>query len=161
MKILTTLQNMAHFVDQAGDTSPTIDPSTSETAAAVSGFVGAGNDLHSTRYHPQACQFCRRRKIKCDRSLPACNQCTKGQQKCVYTASQRRGRPRNTSSAIAIHDQSKEVLLKRIKELESVVQEYRSSGQVPEDVHNGSCAIDCVGSRLTSSRNFLIPWESW
>jgi hypothetical protein len=42
----------------------------------------------------QSCQFCRKRKIKCDKLDGGCSQCSRAQNECVYPASQRKGRPR-------------------------------------------------------------------
>lgn len=46
----------------------------------------------------QSCQFCRKRKIKCDKLEGGCSQCSRAQNECVYPASQRKGRPRKAGA---------------------------------------------------------------
>ncbi|OMH78461.1 hypothetical protein AX774_g8145 [Zancudomyces culisetae] len=40
-----------------------------------------------------ACTYCRKKKIKCDGTLPTCGMCKKTQNKCIYVVTRRRGRP--------------------------------------------------------------------
>ncbi|RAL14700.1 Zn(II)2Cys6 transcription factor domain-containing protein [Aspergillus homomorphus CBS 101889] len=42
---------------------------------------------------PIACEPCRQKKCKCDRTLPICTQCSPDQSKCVYPESGKRGLP--------------------------------------------------------------------
>lgn len=39
---------------------------------------------------PLACVACRSRKLKCDRSSPACNRCIKSGAECIYPESRRK-----------------------------------------------------------------------
>ncbi|KAG9253901.1 binuclear zinc transcription factor [Emericellopsis atlantica] len=47
-----------------------------------------GPDAHG--FEPLACVSCRARKLKCDRTRPACTRCTKVQNDCVYPESRRK-----------------------------------------------------------------------
>jgi Fungal Zn(2)-Cys(6) binuclear cluster domain len=71
----------------------------------------------------QSCQFCRKRKIKCDKLEGGCSQCSRAQTECVYPASQRKGRPRkagtNRSSPPPTPREAQ--LLKKIWKLERAV----------------------------------------
>jgi Fungal Zn(2)-Cys(6) binuclear cluster domain len=74
-----------------------------------------------------ACQFCRKRKIKCDRLVGGCTHCKRIGSECTYPASQRKGRPRNglnntagKTSVFAITSREAR-LLARIKELEGML----------------------------------------
>jgi hypothetical protein len=73
----------------------------------------------------QSCQFCRKRKIKCDKLEGGCSQCSRAQTDCVYPASQRKGRPRKAGTnrpAPAPAPTPREAqLLKRIWKLERVI----------------------------------------
>ncbi|KAL7911844.1 fungal-specific transcription factor domain-containing protein [Trichoderma velutinum] len=61
--------------------------------------VEHGNDdLEPIRTMPYTCQQCVRRKVKCDKTLPSCSSCGKGEFECVYQAPnppRRRKRKRN------------------------------------------------------------------
>ncbi|KAL5092462.1 hypothetical protein Trisim1_001715 [Trichoderma cf. simile WF8] len=49
--------------------------------------VEPGNgDLEAIRTMPYTCQQCVRRKVKCDKTLPSCSSCGKGEFECVYQA---------------------------------------------------------------------------
>lgn len=72
----------------------------------------------------QSCQFCRKRKIKCDKLEGCCSQCMRAQTECIYPASQRKGRPRKPGikqSAPAPTPREAQ-LLKRIWKLERVIE---------------------------------------
>jgi hypothetical protein len=70
----------------------------------------------------QSCQFCRRRKIRCDKLTPSCTQCLKAHTECIYPL--RKGRSYNTSSILGTtQTQSREEqLIRRIKKLESAIE---------------------------------------
>ena len=53
----------------------------------------------NSRPNLQSCQFCRKRKIRCDKLEGGCSQCLRAQTECVYPASQRKGRPRKPGSS--------------------------------------------------------------
>ncbi|KAI0141235.1 fungal-specific transcription factor domain-containing protein [Xylariaceae sp. FL1272] len=63
------------------------------------------SDANVHARHPRACQFCRVRKIKCDRILPICSSCNAHGRTCVYSNEQRRPRP----SAAIVSSLQKEV----------------------------------------------------
>ncbi|KAK4085165.1 transcriptional regulator family: Fungal Specific TF [Trichoderma aggressivum f. europaeum] len=44
------------------------------------------DDLEANRTMPYTCQQCVRRKVKCDKTLPSCSSCGKGEFECVYQA---------------------------------------------------------------------------
>ncbi|PNP51339.1 hypothetical protein THARTR1_07989 [Trichoderma harzianum] len=44
------------------------------------------DDLEAIRTMPYTCQQCVRRKVKCDKTLPSCSSCSKGEFECVYRA---------------------------------------------------------------------------
>ena len=46
--------------------------------------------LDAQGFEPLACVSCRARKLKCDRTRPACTRCTKVQNDCVYPESRRK-----------------------------------------------------------------------
>lgn len=48
--------------------------------------AGAAEDL----LEPLACVTCRSRKLKCDRTKPACTRCTKFKSSCVYPEARRK-----------------------------------------------------------------------
>ncbi|KAI9737258.1 MAG: hypothetical protein M1818_005791 [Claussenomyces sp. TS43310] len=100
---------------------------TSTSTAATTAPAGATRTLNATapdKTAPtpqQSCSFCRRRKIKCDKSLPSCSQCLKSNAQCIYPASQRKGRPR-TGNSLATGQSREEQLLRRIKKLETIIE---------------------------------------
>lgn len=53
--------------------------------AGADAGAGANDDLE-----PLACVTCRSRKLKCDRSKPACLRCTRLKSDCVYPESRRK-----------------------------------------------------------------------
>lgn len=68
-------------------------------------------------YAPHACVRCSKRKIKCERSLPACPKCLEAESECVYLAPQPRRKrvarqrsPVDDSSTLGGHDASRSVL---------------------------------------------------
>ncbi len=46
-----------------------------------------------TRCYPQACDMCRKKKIKCDGKLPACTHCTNYKTECVFTQVEKKRNP--------------------------------------------------------------------
>lgn len=75
----------------------------------------------------QSCQFCRRRKIRCDKSTPSCTQCLKANTDCIYPMRKSRSQvsslPNTASSQVR-----EEQLLKRIGKLESAIQGLKVRG---------------------------------
>jgi hypothetical protein len=85
--------------------------------------VNHAPNLNSTttgKPNPQSCQFCRKRKIKCDKLEGGCSQCARAQTECIYPASQRKGRPRKagTSRPVPAPTPREAQLLKKIVTLE-------------------------------------------
>jgi hypothetical protein len=52
---------------------------------------GAGDQQRSSAKSNRACEYCRRRKRKCNGDLPACVTCTELRLPCVYLNSKRKG----------------------------------------------------------------------
>ncbi|KAL3953469.1 hypothetical protein ACCO45_011425 [Purpureocillium lilacinum] len=52
------------------------------------------------RFHPIACETCRRKKRKCDRELPTCGQCSNDTSQCRYADQGKRGLPLGFVSAL-------------------------------------------------------------
>ncbi|KAI1425230.1 fungal-specific transcription factor domain-containing protein [Xylaria sp. FL1777] len=67
---------------------------------------------------PRACQFCRRRKIKCDAEKPQCSHCRSSNRTCIYN----HGPPRPRPSASLIDSLQREK-----QELESMLTQLKSS----------------------------------
>src|SRR5579871_4513328 len=92
--------------------------------------------IDTTKQKPvQSCQFCRRRKIRCDKSIPSCIPCLKANTECIYPM--RKGRSGKFSSA-SNPSQSQgreEQLLRRIKKLEATIETLRDGGS-PQEADN-------------------------
>jgi hypothetical protein len=101
----------------------------------------------SPRPNLQSCQFCRKRKIKCDKLEGGCSQCSRAQNECVYPASQRKGRPRKAGTNRPAPAPTREAqLLKKIWKLERLVANL--TGQSPPEGLEGT-----VGAMV---REFLV-----
>jgi Fungal Zn(2)-Cys(6) binuclear cluster domain len=81
----------------------------------------------------QSCQFCRKRKIKCDKLEGGCSQCSRAQNECIYPASQRKGRPRKagTPRPAPAPTPREALLLKKIWKLERVIDDLTSKSGLP------------------------------
>jgi len=86
----------------------------------------------------QSCQFCRKRKIKCDKLEGGCSQCLRAQNECVYPASQRKGRPRKagTNRPPPAPTPREAELLKEIRKLERLIANL--TGQSPPEGLKGN-----------------------
>ncbi len=77
-------------------------PSAAAAAARSDTPADSASSLPASAPNPrpnlQSCQFCRKRKIKCDKLEGGCSQCSRAQNECVYPASQRKGRPRKAGT---------------------------------------------------------------
>src|SRR5450432_1778744 len=90
-------------------------------------------DAPNSRPNLQSCQFCRKRKIKCDKLEGGCSQCSRAQNQCVYPASQRKGRPRKagTNRPAPAPTPREAQLLKKIWKLERVIDDLTSKSGLP------------------------------
>ena len=70
-----------------------VAPAPTSRSSADSGINGDA----SPPKMPYTCQICAKRKVKCDKLLPKCSSCRKGNLKCFYQAPQPRRRKRNLS----------------------------------------------------------------
>ncbi|KAG9240862.1 fungal-specific transcription factor domain-containing protein [Calycina marina] len=92
----------------------------------VSPLEHKGSQLVLHGLNSRSCVTCRRRKVKCDKSNP-CSNCTKAQTQCVFPAPGRAPRrPREGGKPVS---ERETMLLKRLRRLESVVEEL--SGHSP------------------------------
>jgi hypothetical protein len=53
----------------------------------------SGDVVLTGPYPPQACDMCRKKKIKCDGKLPACTHCTNYKTECVFTQVEKKRNP--------------------------------------------------------------------
>lgn len=53
----------------------------------------AGNMVLTWSHSLQACDMCRKKKIKCDGKLPACTHCTNYKTECVFTQVEKKRNP--------------------------------------------------------------------
>ncbi|KAL6886000.1 fungal-specific transcription factor domain-containing protein [Trichoderma evansii] len=72
-------------------------------------------DLESIKTMPYTCQQCVRRKVKCDRTLPSCSSCGKGNFECVYQAP-KPPRPRKRKRNEDVHE--------RLARYERILQQH-------------------------------------
>jgi hypothetical protein len=107
-------------------------PATCSDAPADSALNMQAN-APNPRPNLQSCQFCRKRKIKCDKLEGGCSQCLRAQNECVYPASQRKGRPRKagTHRPVPAPTPREAQLLKKIWKLERLVGNL--AGQSPPE----------------------------
>lgn len=128
-KNIQVIDATAAFVksEESGDRANS-DCSTSKIVTSTSPNSQTGSSTKSNPNRPvQSCQFCRRRKIRCDKATPRCTHCLKANTECVYPM--RKSRSSVTSSSNASRPQSREEqLLKRIGKLESAIQGLKVRG---------------------------------
>lgn len=90
---------------------------------------GPSTSILSDAYlNPISCIVCRRRKVKCNRILPSCSNCSKGETRCIYPASARASRRKQVNlqylgEAAADNEAT---LVKRLKHLEGMVAKLSS-----------------------------------
>jgi len=104
----------------------------------------------------QSCQFCRKRKIKCDKLEGGCSQCSRVQNECVYPASQRKGRPRKagTNRPNPAPTPREAQLLKEIWKLKQIVANL--AGQSPPEGLEGLEGLE--GNAGAMVREILL-WD--
>jgi hypothetical protein len=92
---------------------------------------------------PLSCVSCRARKLKCDRTHPACTRCLKVGSECVYPESRRKPafKRRNVKELEArlgtfpVPGSCLNMLTRRVAQVEDYLKEAnRSGGNAPEDV---------------------------
>jgi hypothetical protein len=113
--------------EESGDRANS-DYSTSNVGTSTSPNSQTDSSRKSNPSRPvQSCQFCRRRKIRCDKATPRCTQCLKANAECVYPMRKSRSSVSSQSSA-AGPQRREEQLLKRIGKLESAIQGLKVRG---------------------------------
>ena len=60
------------------------------SADALIGECEVATGENGSASEPLACVSCRARKLKCDRTVPACTRCTRANTDCVYPESRRK-----------------------------------------------------------------------
>lgn len=80
-----------------------------------------------------ACEFCKRRKLKCSAELPACANCVKSGKECVYAQKKQRSRVK--------------VLEDRLQELEKRLEQ----GQAPGSGSGGGVGVGAAGTGEVAS----------
>ena len=92
MKMMATAQWSGH---EAYEASETPHPNAPSDRASNKHLIASNSN---SKPNLQSCQFCRKRKIKCDKVEGGCSQCLRAQTECVYPVSQRKGRPRKAGA---------------------------------------------------------------
>ena len=102
---------------------------------------------------PKSCLECRRRKIKCDRSIP-CSYCVKVKIKCCYPAPK-------TSNKSGNLNLSNEVLSARIDGIESSLQSFEHSiSQIWELLQRSHSASSSAGNDKHGFKNRLVGGQA-
>lgn len=65
---------------------PGLAPNKAPTAIATPNSEDGSQDSSRPGTMPYTCQSCSRRKVKCDKTLPACLRCSKSNSTCIYQA---------------------------------------------------------------------------
>lgn len=106
-----------------------------------------------TRAILQSCQFCRKRKIKCDKLDGGCTQCARAKTECIYPVSQRKGRPRKagTKHTLPPATPREQQLLKKIWKLETIIDSLTGRG--------GQGAMSNLVS--TAVFAFMLEFRDW
>jgi hypothetical protein len=104
------------------------DNSTSNVMTSTSPNSHTSSRDSNPKRPVQSCQFCRRRKIRCDKATPSCTQCLKASSECVYPM--RKSRSSASSLPTAAGPQGREEqLLKRIGKLEAAIQGLKARSE--------------------------------
>lgn len=102
---------------------------------------------------PKSCLECRRRKIKCDKSIP-CSYCLKVKIKCRYPAPKTRNKSGNSNL-------SNEVLSARIDGIESSLQSFEHSiSQIWELLRRSHAASSSGGNDNQGLESRLVGGQS-
>jgi hypothetical protein len=104
---------------------------------------------HAPHLNPRSCVTCRKRKVRCNKVEPACENCSKAGIDCIYPAPGRAPRkPRKPPDA---------ELLKRLRRLEGVVQGL--GAQVDDNSYNSQSPPASQISRNNSTAQDSCPLE--
>lgn len=96
------------------------EPTGSSTSAtSTSSHRSPSSASEPPSLHPQSCTLCAQRKVKCDKVLPACNNCIKAEVTCDYRTPQPRG-PRRRKQNPEPSDEAS--LLARLAKYEEVLK---------------------------------------
>ena len=87
--------------------------------------------MEPTQTIRKACDFCYKRKIKCDGVKPCCSTCVTHERQCTYGTPSREYKPKGSKRTATNEDSSNE-LQSRIQQLEAVV------GQLTERLHDNA-----------------------
>ncbi|KAI7905015.1 uncharacterized protein BX663DRAFT_307897 [Cokeromyces recurvatus] len=92
----------------------------------MSSSNNSGNREHKRKRLTQACELCRRKKIKCDGGKPACNNCIRLKNICTYSSTNKKRGPRQGYI---------EILEQRLAKMEQILlSDSISSGNTLSDV---------------------------
>ncbi|TPX16339.1 uncharacterized protein E0L32_003988 [Thyridium curvatum] len=135
--------------DNASDHEPGPIPSTASVNQLVQSLprgasVYTPNTVPSGDMNPRSCVTCRRRKVRCDKTMPCAN-CRRAQIPCVFPPPERaprRPRRRDPNAAAGgskAQSSEREVeLLKRLRKLEGIVEELSGQIEVETSRHQSS-----------------------
>jgi hypothetical protein len=87
----------------------------------------------------RSCQFCRRRKIKCDALRPVCATCSSGNRECVYDNTPRKQRP--TAALVSSLQGEKAALEEVLGQLKTADDEKRHALLDSITIHGGSVSV--------------------
>src|SRR4051794_10350999 len=86
------MENMVESqVDSPTDEQDTLESDENYSTTGTEANGSKHEKLESTMASA-ACDYCRSLHLKCDRNLNTCNQCSKREQKCLYSPPKKRGR---------------------------------------------------------------------
>ncbi|KAF3008024.1 hypothetical protein E8E14_003176 [Neopestalotiopsis sp. 37M] len=100
---------------------------------------------------PRACQFCRVRKIKCDKGQPECSSCSAHKRTCIYRYE--KPRPRPSAAVVSSLQQQKQTLETLLIRLKAATPSQTAAILERLDVVDGSVQLpDEVPNQLPSER---------
>ncbi|KAI9480780.1 MAG: hypothetical protein EXX96DRAFT_564130 [Benjaminiella poitrasii] len=116
----------------------------------MSSSSNVGGNEHKRKRLTQACELCRRKKIKCDGSKPACNNCKRLNNTCTYSSSSKKRGPRQGYI---------EMLEQRLAKMEQIL--LSDSGDSSNNIISNLAKSDEIneqhdsGSSTANSINYL------
>ncbi|KAH6886845.1 fungal-specific transcription factor domain-containing protein [Thelonectria olida] len=90
---------------------------------------------------PASCRECRRRRVKCDGTIPVCSICQKYKRHCLYD---KHSRTRLTRKQLTI-------LEERLEKAEALLRRHFTNGQIAEMMDGAAAAMPGPGSLATPS----------